>query len=154
MGIEIVFDQIKSIPDCIIYPPTGVPIIEANHILPQDLMRFYVLCGGMDLYRNADYAVQILSPEKVKRANPIIIGSVMDLPINGIEKGHFLENWYVIAHDFNGDYLSIDLNPVNNGVCYDSHHELHPGNSPVIANSFTELLGNLVLNQGKRFYWL
>ena len=154
MDIKIIIKQIKSISNCNVFPPTMLPAIEPGHLLPEDLKQFYMLCGGMDLYRNADYAVQILPPEKVKRSNPLLIGGVIDLPNNGIEEGHFSESWYVIVHDYNGDYFSIDLNPLNNGSCYDSHYELHPGNSPLIANSFTELLGNLVQNQGKRYFWL
>lgn len=51
-------------------------------------------------------------------------------------------NWYIIGRDMNKEYITIDLNPLRLGRCYDSYWENHgvPGNCAIIATTFTELI--------------
>lgn len=154
MDIKALITKAKTLPDCIVYSPKGIPNIKDGHMLPSDLKEFYELCGGIELYKNGEYPIEIVSPEKVERANPIIIGEIPDIPNNGIPEGDISESWYIVAHDYNGDYLTIDFSSDRLGRCYDSFHELHPGNSPIIAKSFDDLLQGLIDNKGQRWYWL
>ena len=144
----------KSFTGMKVFAPTGLPKVEKDHVLPEDLKLFYKLCGGMELYKNGDYPIEIFPPEKVVRANPIIIGDIQGIPNSGISTEDISENWYIIAHDYNGDYTTIDLSRDRLGRCYDSFHELHPGNSPIIAKAFTDLVEGLIDGEGQRWYWL
>lgn len=80
MDIRTLVTKIKALQDCIVYKPTGIPKIENGHVLPNDLIQFYEICGGIDLYNNSEYPIVFLPPEKVMRANPIIIGDIPGIP--------------------------------------------------------------------------
>ena len=59
-------------------------------------------------------------------------------------------DWFMIASSQElSQYISIDLNKKRFGFCYDSFIETHatPDESPIIAQSFTELLEKLVSNE-------
>ena len=105
--------------------PIAIPKIASEYILPDDVILFYELCGGMELFKNGDYLIEIVPLERFKRSNPIIIGELPCIHNNGMPVGFISESWYIIAHDFNGDYLTIDLGPERLGKCYDSFHELY-----------------------------
>ena len=128
--------------------PSGVPVVNDGHILPDDVLRFYTLCGGVSLYLNNDYSVRIVSPQDFVLANPVIVGEVCEDDISS--------TWYIVADDFNGDYLTIDLDASRLGRCYDSYFDVHGmvGGCPIIATSFTDLLRRLITNKGEYWYWL
>lgn len=149
MDIKFLINKLKVTPDCAIAPANGIPEIELGHTLPLDVQEFYQYCGGLSLYKSADYPISIVSPEEFVLANPVIIGEKGE--------GDITANWYIVAKDINGDHLSVDLHNGNRlGRCYDSFWDRHGvvGSCPIIALSFTELLKNLVDNYGKRPYWL
>jgi len=154
MDIKTLVKKAKTLTNIKVFDPTGIPSIDKKHVLPEDLKLFYELCGGIEIYKDEENPIEILPPKKVVRANPIIIGEITGMPNNGIPKNDISEDWYVIACDYNGDYLTIDLGRDRLGRCYDSFHELHPGNSPIIAKSFTDLLERLIDNRGQHWYWL
>ncbi|GGG70428.1 SMI1/KNR4 family protein [Paenibacillus radicis (ex Gao et al. 2016)] len=146
-NIEALIQQISSLSNCRINRPNGIPVTESYN-LPADLKRFYELCGGMILFDNKDYSIHIVSPEEFISSNPVIVGEQVEEDISS--------HWFIIAHDGNGDYLSIDLHPKRVGKCYDSFWDRHGvvGDCPVVARSFNELLNDLVQNNGERWYWL
>lgn len=154
MDMKNILAKISELKGCTVFPSLGIPIIDRKHELPGDLSKFYELCGGLELYKNSKYPLRIVSPVEVVRANPIIIGEMPEIPNNGIPVGDISEDWYIIGDDFNGDYITIDLCIKRLGRCYDSFHELYPGNSQIIAWSFTELLERLIENRGNHWYWL
>ncbi|MBP1995842.1 SMI1/KNR4 family protein [Paenibacillus eucommiae] len=145
--IEALLKQIKRLPNCRVSPPIGLPRV-AEHKLPPDVRRFYELCGGVLLFGSKDYVCQIVPPENFISSNPVIIGEPVDEDISS--------HWYIVAHDGNGDYISIDLHQERLGKCYDSFWDRHgvAGDCPVIAKSFTELLERSIQNNGERWYWL
>jgi hypothetical protein len=106
------------------------------------------LCGGVDLYPDRTYSHVIVPPDEVVLANPVLVGERVTDDRS--------DSWYLIAHDGNGDYLTLDCSPERSGWCYDSFHETHGlvGQTPVIAHSFTELLTRCYANQGAYPYWL
>ncbi|WP_240421805.1 SMI1/KNR4 family protein [Paenibacillus periandrae] len=140
--------KIENLPYCIIYPATTIPSINGGHILPQDVHEFYHRCGGLSLYSNSDFAISVVPPKELILANPVIVGEKCEDDISS--------TWYTIAKDDNGDYLTIDLQIERLGKCYDSFWDRHGviGDCPVIANSFTDLLKQLIENGGNRWYWL
>lgn len=149
MEIKRIVQQIEEFNNCIISPPTGLPRLDGNHILPEDVKEFYRICGGIKLFEDEDFGVDIVSPEEFILANPVIVNELCEYDISS--------NWYIIADDRNGDYLTIDLHRDRLGRCYDSHWDTHAvaGSCAIIANSFTELLSNLVKTrgQGTTWYW-
>lgn len=157
--IRDLINEVRKRPDCKVYSPSGLPIIAEAHVLPSDLIEFYALCGGLSLYENADYSAFIVPPNEVVLANPKIACMSRDELLAVDEefwKDSISWDWYTIAHDGNGDFLTIDLHPYRLGRCYDSFHETHAliGDSSIIATSFTDLLRRLLANEGRYWYWL
>lgn len=149
MKVKELINEIKTWPNCKVYPPTGLPSIDdKKHNLPDDIIEFYKLCGGVTLFESESYASNIVSPDKFVLANPVIVGELCEDDITS--------EWYIIADDGNGDYITVDLSNERLGRCYDSYWDRHGvvGECPIIATSFTQLLENLVVNKGKQCYWL
>ncbi|MCC5803750.1 SMI1/KNR4 family protein [Rossellomorea vietnamensis] len=147
--IKQLLTQVRTLPHCRIFEPSGIPIIdEEKHILPNDLKEFYSLCGGLVLFENEEYPIYIVSPDKFVLANPIIVGELCEEDISS--------NWYIIGNDGTDDYLTIDLKEDRLGRCYDSFFDRHGlvGESQIIATSFTDLLERLIKNKGQYWYWL
>jgi hypothetical protein len=48
-----VMDDIQRRPGCRLLPPTGFPMVPTGLIVPDDLRRFYRLCGGLILFEHA-----------------------------------------------------------------------------------------------------
>ncbi|MDQ0418840.1 hypothetical protein J2Z48_003045 [Croceifilum oryzae] len=148
MTIQDLFEQISKHDDCEIFLSEGLPQIESIYQLPKDLHDFYKLCGGVVLYKSTNYPVRIVPPKFFVPANPVMLGGRYEEDISS--------NWYIIADDLSGEYLTIDLESERFGYCYDSFHDRHGvvGESQIIALSFTELLCNLVEGKGDYWYWL
>lgn len=148
MDIKELVEKIKKLPNCIVYPSKGLPNVESKHHLPDDVKEFYELCGGITLFENQNYIANIVSPDEFILANPVIVGELCEEDITS--------EWYIIANDGNGDYMTIDMNPERVGKCYDSYWDRHGvvGECAVIALSFTDLVERLVENNGERWYWL
>ncbi|WP_373229306.1 SMI1/KNR4 family protein [Cohnella sp.] len=148
MEIREIIETVRSTPNCVVLPPKGIPQTEDNLKLSNDLREFYETCGGITLFQHADYQVNIVSPEDFVLANPVIVGERCDEDISS--------NWYIVASDGRGEYLTIDLDSSRLGKCYDSFFDRHGvvGESQVIALSFVELLKRLIQNKGQYWYWL
>jgi hypothetical protein len=148
MTIDELLATISADAACRVHSPVGEPHLEPEHVLPPDVRRFYQVCGGVDLFTDRDYSHFILPPDAVVLANLVLVGERA--------RDDRSDSWYLIAHDGNGDYLTLDCGPERTGWCYDSFHETHgqPGETPVIAHSFTDLLARCYANQGGYPYWL
>ena len=148
MTIDELLHRIDGEAGCTLDPPAGIPVIARGHALPDDVLAFYRVAGGASLFAGSDYEYVIVPPGEVRPTNAV-------MRIDSGE-GDISDTWYVIADDRGGDHLSIDLDPSRLGRCYDSFHETHgiPGDTPIIARSFTELLRRLVENRGGYPYWL
>lgn len=145
---------IQKHPDCLVRPPVGQPVVSTGfHRLPDDLAKFYDLCGGIELFRTAVYPYEILPPHHFRIANEVLCP-------NAWTETEWQEDissgWYLVASDPDGQYLTIDLNLQRLGRCYDSFVGRHAikGFCPIIARSFSELLESLWLNKGDYPYWL
>lgn len=115
--------------------------------LPDDLKTFYTYCNGIELFIDSDYVYKIVGIDEITRTDLNIVGELMN-------EGSSVY-WYDIAHDNNGDFLSIDLSDEYFGRCYDSFYETYGliSDMPIIAQSFGELLLKLFESQGKYLYW-
>ncbi len=116
--------------------------------LPEDVIRFYSYCDGAILFEHTSYEIIILPSEEIKLANPIIIGELYEEDISS--------EWYTIAKDMNGEFITIDSNPKRRGYCYDSFWDRHgvPGECKVIAKSFSDMVVNLLSKESYGKYWL
>lgn len=152
MSIEQLLTTFRAKWDCEVLPPSGLPAVGPNHELPVDLREFYTLCGGMRLWQDATFPLQIVSSEDCVLANPVIIVGVTEQML-AETKGHPSWSWYVIAEGPNGQYVTIDMAPERLGLCYNSAWDVHPGNSTVVASSFTDFLARLLESGGEQWYW-
>jgi hypothetical protein len=60
---------------CAVLPPTSLPRLRDDiETLPADLVTFYRSCGGATLFMGQAGEVQVLAPEDVIPANPVIAG--------------------------------------------------------------------------------
>ena len=142
-------DKIRLDSNCIVSAPTRLPNIPEEFDLPGDVIEFYRLCGGMEIYcENSSFGFRIMSADEVTQVNPLIVGELCKEDISS--------RWFAIAQDGNGNYISIDLSKgKKNGFCYDSSIECHGlvGACAIVAKCFTDLLNNLYKNRGTSIYW-
>jgi hypothetical protein len=151
LDLPTLIQYIATIPQCRVNSPQGLPRVDESHVLPADVLEFYTLCGGLSLFAESDYPYTIVSPNEFVRATPIIVGNLWQEREDDISS-----DWYIVASDPDGQYLTIDLSPQRLGRCYDSFIGRHaaPGYCPIIGTSFTDLLNRLVENRGQYPYWL
>jgi antitoxin YokJ len=146
--------KVCSLRGCRLEPPIGIPNVQAEHMLLEDIKLFYKLCGGLMLFEDADYPVQIVSPQNFIQSNSMIMIGLSQEQMDLI-KNEPSWSWYIIGLGDSGEYISIDLDPVRLGRCYYSFWDTHAmkGYSPIIATSFSELLERLIENRGEGRYW-
>lgn len=145
-------EVIERMPNCNILPCSGIPEVKEGHLLPADLKEFYGLCGGVHPFTNTANRVLIVPPAKLLPSNPVILLGMTEEDI-AATKDDISWSWYILGEADNAQYITIDLSPERLGKCYDSFWELHPGNSPIISHTFSDLLSRLVASQGKGWYW-
>lgn len=139
--------EIERTEDCIVSKLES-PIKILSLALPQDLEYYLKNYSSIILFQNEKYPIKIVGASQFKRANPIIIGEVVEEDIS--------HNWYIIADDNNSQYITIDLSKEKQGYCYDSFWDRHGvvGEQAIIAQSFTELLERLYNSKGQSWYWI
>jgi len=115
--------------------------------LPDDLVQFYDLCDGVELYNESIYPIKIASKSEFVKANPIIVGEECEYDISYY--------WYIIGYGNNEQYITIDLFPSRIGRCYDSFWDRHGlvGDTKIVSLSFKDLLYNLYKTKGKYLFW-
>lgn len=150
--INTLIDIVKQLSDCQVMPIIGFPDLQSGHILPDDLKTFYNECGGMDLFINNVYSFRISSPQNLVLANDVLFQGVSPEDLEE-SKGHISWSWYIIAQHQNSIYITIDLAKERLGLCYNSEWVLHPGNSYIIAKSFTQLLEIMIKAKGEKEFW-
>lgn len=147
-NIKRLLEIIEHTPDCKIMKSSEMPSLPNEIQMPDDLKEFYRLCGGAILFENQEYGFQIVEPQDFVLANPVIVGELCEEDISS--------KWYIICKDSNQDCITIDLSKERNGRCYDSFWDRHGvvGECSIVANSFTDLVINLLNAKGKNLYWL
>lgn len=148
MDVEQILSLIAATPDCFVRPVAGKPSMAEPYLLPDDLTRFYDLCGGVVLYENAGCSTSVVPPQEVVPANPVIRGEAI--------RGDISETWFIVADDLNGDYFTIDLSSDRLGLCYDSFWDSHAqvGDCKIVAATFTDFLVRMLNNKGQHWYFL
>lgn len=147
-AIDSLVSRIRLLPDCTVHAPVGLPLLREPERLPEDLARFYSLCGGVALFAGADYAIDVVGPSDFVRSNIAIRGCDDATDISS--------SWYIVARAGAQEAISVDCSSERLGRCYDSFWDVHAiaGSSAIVALSFTELLTKLVAGEGGHWYWL
>lgn len=143
-------DSLRAEQSCTVAPPTGQPhVAEVDSRLPDDLREFFEICGGVTLFRGANFEWAISGPSELTPTNLIVLGGQVPDDITA--------TWHVIArqpHDSSA-LVSIDLSEGRRGWTYDSDVEVHgvAGSCTVISHSFTDLLAGLIACRGEYIFW-
>jgi hypothetical protein len=143
--IQTLLARIAKEPECDVQPPAGLPALHPGHLLPADVRELYERAGGITLYEGASYVFTVLPPGQVVPLSQAL-AVALDRPDPS-------DAWYTIVLE-GSEYISVDCTGRYGSRCYDNFHEFHPGEAPVIAWSFTELLTRLVEDRGAYPYWL
>ena len=122
-------------------------VAPSSYPLPDDLAEFYRFCGGATLFIRTPREIRLSGPLELVPTDPQIYGRLSPRSLTA--------SWHVIARRRSDAFLSIDLGAPQFGHCYDSAWDRHgvPGNCPIVARSFSELLENLVVREGEP-WWL
>lgn len=144
-------EDIKSAPGFEIWAPQGLPQTEPGYNLPEDVRLFYTACGGVNFSDDNGGIISIVSPTEFRLANPVIMGE----EIAASKENDISNYWYIIAHDGDLQWITIDLHPDRIGHCYDSFWDRHafPGTSDIIAYSFTAFVESII-NMRNSNFWL
>ena len=66
-------DKIRLDNNCIVYEPRQLPDIPGEFDLPTDVIEFYRLCGGMEIYcAESSLGFRIMPADKITQVNPLI----------------------------------------------------------------------------------
>ena len=154
MGTRIheLLEITKMIQTCQIHPPEGFPILQEQHLLPDDLKEFYEMCGGIDLFVDSGFPSRIPPPSQVRLANDVLFKD-MSSEEKKKTRQHISWSWYIIVEAPSSQYITIDLAPERLGQCYNSSWLYHPGNSYIVAQSFTNMLDRLIGARGHTEFW-
>lgn len=154
MSLHELLTRIRHAPDCEVLAPRGLPVVREEHVIPEDVREWYGLCGGISLYRKQPNRFCIVPPTEIVLANPVLMPGLSQ-ELLASSAGDISWYWYIIAHDWGGNYLTIDLSRERLGRCYDSFFGYHamPGYCAVVARSLTELITHLYENQKDGRYW-
>ncbi|MGJ4856823.1 SMI1/KNR4 family protein [Labrys sp. KB_33_2] len=146
--MEEILSIISKNPRCRLYPATGLPTVAKGHIIPDDLLSFYKICGGVDFFYDSLYSMSIVPPGELILSNIKIIGQNYEEDRSS--------SWYIIAKSGEEQFVSIDLGSERNGRCYDSFHEIHgvAGSSKILSYNFEDLVKRIYDSNGDYWYWL
>ena len=152
--IETIIKRVQNSPDCVLYPPSDTPIVKQEHVLPEDVLAFYQLCGGGMLYDQSEYLLQLVPPGRFVPASPVMLVGLSEEQLKA-SKDEIHWSWYIFGEGQSGEHILIDLALERLGRYYYSFWDRHAmiGCMPVIANSFTDLLVRMFENQGQGWYW-
>ena len=152
MGIEQLISLIGTDADCKVLRPTG--LIPPDGRAPDDMIKFYTRCGGLELFPREPFGFRIVSPKEFLPANPLLKGEFYIK--HKSEFDHDISaDWFVVARGINTEEcVTIDLNPSRVGFCYDSFWDVYATpDSKLVAKSFSELIERLYQAKGTLLYW-
>jgi hypothetical protein len=156
MNIDQLIEVIEKDPKCNLIPPTGSPFLtHTGHCLPEDLRKFYELCGGMELFAAEEFGFRIATPKTFLPSNPLLLGESYN-DAKEVYDADRSAAWYVIAFGTKLPQVivTIDTDLKRLGYCYDSFWDVYAtGNSKIVAKTFTDLIQNIYECRGLDIYW-
>lgn len=153
--IDELVDSIRAIADCTVLPPVGpLQISQAGCLVPEDLDRFFQVCGGIRFRENDPMTrFRIRGSKEVLPATPIIRGNLyLQSPVEyDNDISHF---WYLLGNEGAEENLVIDFHPDRLGRCYDGYIGTYASSDcRIIALSFTDLLKGFIEWDGQWAKW-
>ena len=75
MEIQELINTIGKDAQCRIFPARGIPVVRGDLALSKDILDFYQVCGGAELFASKPFGFLIVPPEEVVPANPVLLGN-------------------------------------------------------------------------------
>jgi antitoxin YokJ len=149
MSLSGVLAEVAARDGCRVLPPAGAAMVPDGFVLPDDLRRFYELCGGAILFEGTPDAWRISGPRQLVPAGPRLLGAELARDIAAQEPGDLTNGCFVFAEDgpdSTASLVVVDLCPARAGRYYDAFWDSFGlvGQMPILALSVTELLRRLL----------
>jgi hypothetical protein len=140
---------------CHLLPPAGPVTLPDRFALPDDLHRFYELCGGAVLFEGAPFEWTVSGPNQLVPASPRLLGSKPAHDIATEYPDDLTNSCFVFAQSGPGSTDSlvvVDLHPARAGRYYDAFWDSYGlvGQMPILALTAAEVLHRLLDTQGAR----
>lgn len=148
-------EEVSANANCKILPRSGKPALGTLIKIPDDLVEFYELCGGVELYLDRNFGFRIVgSSELVPTSKALLSTNFYERHRVELEDDR-TASWYLVARGSGPEEaVSIDLGGEHPGYCYDSFWDTFgTPNCRIVARSFTELLRRLIDAKGEVIYW-
>jgi antitoxin YokJ len=139
--------------DCAVLEPQAQPAVEHPLALPDDLRRFYELCGGLVLFRDGATPWRIVPPgELVPAARRFL--AVQDADAAMADPRDVAGTTFVFADQGGAstdEHVVVDLHPARAGRYYETFWDRFglAGEMPIIARSVAEALTWLLEMRGE-----
>lgn len=149
--IDDLIDELKQMGTCIVYPPgKSIAINESGRQIPEDLERFYQLCGGIDFYPDDPVRqFRIFASSDVRLATPVIRKELFEECPEDYAND-ISQFWYLLGNQGREENLVIDLHPDRVGRCYDGYIGTYASSDcRIISDSFTDALKMFVASGGE-----
>ena len=150
-----VLTEVAQRPGCQLLPPTGSVSLPDRFTLPDDLRRFYELCGGAVLFEGATFEWTVSGPRQLVPASPRLLGPKPAQDIAAQYPDDLTNSCFVFAESGPGGTASlvvVDLHPARAGRYYDAFWDSYGlvGDMPILALTAAEALHRLLDTQGAR----
>jgi antitoxin YokJ len=113
MTIDEILDQIESRSDCVVLPPCGLPSIKSSCALPDEIARFYQLCGGVKIRRfnNHFFSWEVVQPTRFIPAPEVAHRDFYDT-VEMFWREHWAQSLYWFAQtEGAGEAIVVDCRP-------------------------------------------
>ena len=147
--------ELRARPDCRLEPPRGQARVRDGLVVPSDLVRFHELCGGAMLFLDADLPLRVSGPDELVPAAPRLLTVELAADAMRDEPESPVSTTYVIVDNGTGgatdEHVVIDLHPDRLGRCHETFWDRFgpPEDSPLVAESFTDLVPWLLATEGE-----
>jgi antitoxin YokJ len=152
--IEELLEAISSDGRCVVKPSIGLPKINPSILLPQEIIDFYSLCGGIEFFTDEDYCCFINSPNDFTFANGVALRELSESDVlDAFGADHFSWSWYYFAHfDTLDDIIAVSVQGDDVLSCYDCYWSSYPNKNRKISSSVSEMIEKIYLSGGKIHY--
>jgi hypothetical protein len=124
-------------------------------VAPPDLVSFWGHCGKVELFVREPFGIELVGPSEFVPINAFLYPDPDD-PIWEELSDDRSSSWHLLAKaSTQSQCISIDTDRSRHGWCYDSFLETHanPGDSAIVARSFTEFVERALRSAGRSWYW-
>jgi hypothetical protein len=140
-----VVDLIGRRDDCVVHEPQGSPAVEPPLRLPDDVRRFYELCGGMVLFRDSATPWRVLAPGELVLAARRLLAEEEAEQVLADAPDDVASTTVVFADQGGGatdEHVVVDLHPTRLGRYYATFWDSFGlvGELPIIATSVADAL--------------